>query len=221
VHLNTPVDLERIRNHAPDHVIVAEGARALIPPIPGADGADVLDAWQVLKENPMLGKRVAIVGGGAVGLETALFAAARGTLTPEVVHFLMAYDAMPPERIRELMFSGTSHVTVFEMLDKAGKDVGKSTRWILMDRLDRYGVTIRTGARVHSIDGGEVIWKREGNRHSDRFDTVILASGSRSERHLSSLLADAGIPHTAIGDAVAPGKLNDAIHGGFLAALEI
>jgi len=221
LHLNTAVDLEGIRGHAPDHVIVAEGARALIPPIPGAEGADVLDAWQVLKENPMLGKRVAIVGGGAVGLETALFVAARGTLTPEVVHFLIAYDAMPPERIKELMFAGTSSVTVFEMLDKAGKDVGKSTRWILMDRLDRYAVTIQTGAKVHSIDKGEVIWEREDSRHSDRFDTIILASGSRSERHLSELLADADIPHTVVGDAVDPGRLNDAIHGGFMAALEI
>jgi 2,4-dienoyl-CoA reductase (NADPH2) len=221
LHLNTTVDLELIRNHAPDHIVAAEGARALIPPIPGAEGSDVLDAWQVLKENPMLGKRVAIVGGGAVGLETALFVAARGTLTPDVVHFLMAYDAMPPERIKELMFAGTSSVTVFEMLDKAGKDVGKSTRWILMDRLDRCAVTIQTGARVHSIDKGEVIWEREDSRYSDRFDTIILASGSRSERHLSDLLADAEIPHTVVGDAVAPGRLNDAIHGGFMAALEL
>jgi 2,4-dienoyl-CoA reductase (NADPH2) len=221
LHLNTTVDLDLIRSHAPDHVIAAEGARALTPPIPGADGAEVLDAWQVLKENPMLGKRVAIVGGGAVGLETALFVAARGTLTPDVVHFLMAYDAMPPERIKELMFAGTSSVTVFEMLDKAGKDVGKSTRWILMDRLDRCAVTIQTGAKVHSIDNGEVIWEREDSRHSERFDTIILASGSRSERHLADLLADADIPHTVIGDAVAPGKLNEAIHGGFMAALEI
>lgn len=221
LHLNTTVDLELIRSQAPDHAIIAEGAKALIPPIPGAEGADVLDAWQVLKENPMLGKKVAIVGGGAVGLETALFVAARGTLTPDVVHFLMAYDAMPSERIKELMFAGTSSVTVFEMLDKAGKDVGKSTRWILMDRLDRYAVTIQTGAKVHSIDKGEVIWEREDCRHSDRFDTVILASGARSERHLSDLLADADIPYTVVGDAVAPGRLNDAIHGGFLAALEI
>jgi 2,4-dienoyl-CoA reductase (NADPH2) len=221
LHLNTMVDLELIRSQAPDHVIAAEGARALLPPIPGTDGPDVLDAWQVLKENPMLGKRVAIVGGGAVGLETALFVAARGTLTPEVVHFLMAYDAMSPERIKELMFAGTSSVTVFEMLDKAGKDVGKSTRWILMDRLDRYAVTIQTGAKVHSIDKGEVIWEREGRRHSDRFDTIILASGSRSERNLSDLLADTDIPHTVVGDAVAPGRLNDAIHGGFMAALDL
>jgi len=76
----------------------------------------------VLKDNSFLGKQVAIIGGGGVGLETALFVAAKGTLTPQVLHFLMAYDAMPPERLKALMFAGTSSVTVFEMLDNAGKD---------------------------------------------------------------------------------------------------
>ncbi|MBC2712300.1 MAG: FAD-dependent oxidoreductase [Desulfosarcina sp.] len=219
LHLNTTVDINLIREKAPGHVIVAEGARALIPPIPGADSPEVLNAWQVLKDNPMLGKRVAIIGGGAVGLETALFVAAKGTLTPEVLHFLMAYDAMPPERLKALMFAGTSSVTVFEMLDKAGKDVGKSTRWILMDRLNRYGVTIKTGTRVLSIDNGKITWEQDGENRSDRFDTVILASGSLSEQRLAKAMADAGIPHTVVGDGIKPGKLNDAIHGGFLAAL--
>jgi hypothetical protein len=69
--------------------------------------------------------------------------------------------------------------------------------------------------------GVVMIWEKEDCRYSDRFDTIVLASGSKSERYLSDLLADADIPHTVIGDAVAPGKLNDAIHGGFMAALEI
>jgi len=30
-----------------------------------------------------------------------------------------------------------------------------------------------------------------------------------------------GIPFTVIGDGVKPGKLDDAIHGGFLAAMNI
>ncbi len=219
LHLNTTVDLDLIRERAPDHVIVAEGARPLIPPIPGAEDPDVLNAWQVLKENPMLGKRVAVIGGGAVGLETALFVAARGTLTPQVLHFLMAYDAMPPDRLKALMFAGSASVFVFEMLDKAGKDVGRSTRWILMDRLSRYGVKVNTGARVLRIREGELTWEQDGQKRSDRFDSIILASGSRSEGRLAKAMTDAGIAHTVVGDAIRPGKLNHAIHGGFLAAV--
>jgi 2,4-dienoyl-CoA reductase (NADPH2) len=90
-----------------------------------------------------------------------------------------------------------------------------------MDRLNRYGVEIKTGATVLSIDESELIWAQDGKKQSARFDSVVLASGSRSEDHLAKALADAGISHTVVGDGIRPGKLNDAIHGGFLAALEL
>jgi 2,4-dienoyl-CoA reductase (NADPH2) len=222
LHLDTPADLDFVRRKAPDHVIVAEGAEALMPPIAGIDHPDVLTAWQVLGDNPRLGRRVAIIGGGAVGLETALFVAAKGTLTPEILHFLFAYEAESTERLRELMFRGTSEVTVFEMLSKAGADVGKSTKWILLANLDRHGVKIRTKTKVVAIEDGRrlTLDGPEGETRED-FDTVIAASGSRPVQRLSQALPEAGIPYTAVGDTIAPGKLNDAIHGGFLAALAI
>jgi 2,4-dienoyl-CoA reductase (NADPH2) len=34
-------------------------------------------------------------------------------------------------------------------------------------------------------------------------------------------MAREGIPHTVVGDGIQPGKLNHAIHGGFLAALDL
>ncbi|HDI59225.1 MAG TPA: FAD-binding protein [Desulfobacteraceae bacterium] len=222
LHLNTAVDLELIRREAPDHVIVAEGAEALVPPIAGIHHPDILTAWQVLGDNPRLGRRVAIIGGGAVGLETALFVAAKGTLTPEILHFLFAYEAERTERLRELMFRGTSEVTVFEMLPKAGADVGKSTKWILLANLDRHGVKIRTNTKVAAVEDGRMLTLDgpDGQTRED-FDTVIVASGSRPVQRLSKALEEAGIPYTAVGDTIAPGKLNDAIHGGFLAALAL
>ncbi len=222
LHLDTAVDLELVRREAPDHVIVAEGAEALVPPIAGVNDPAVLTAWQVLGDNPRLGRRVAIIGGGAVGLETALFVAAKGTLTPEILHFLFAYDAEPPQRLRELIYRGTSAVTVFEMLAKAGADVGKSTKWILMANLERHGVTIRTKTKVVAIEDGRVLTlDGPDGQGREAFDTVIVASGSRPVQRLSATLQEAGIPFTAVGDTIKPGKLNDAIHGGFLAALNV
>ncbi|MBW1988456.1 MAG: FAD-dependent oxidoreductase [Deltaproteobacteria bacterium] len=221
VHLNTEVTVDLVKEQAPDHVIVAEGAKPLVPPISGVDGPEVLNAWEVLSENPLLGRRVAIIGGGSVGLETALFVAHKGVLTPEVVHFLMAYEAMEPERIRRLMFEGSCEVTVFEMLDKVGKDVGKSTKWVLFDNLRRFGIKTKTNAKVLSIENGTLTWEKDGERESEAFDTVILASGSVPKQDLSSALEAAGIPCTRVGDCTSIGRINDAIHGGFLAALAI
>jgi 2,4-dienoyl-CoA reductase (NADPH2) len=221
LHLNTPVDRQTILDAEPDHIIIAEGAEALIPPIKGVDGPTVLSAWDVLRNSPPLGQSVAIIGGGAVGLETALFVAAKGTINPETLHFLFAHEAESTDRLRELMFRGTSRVTVFEMLPKAGADVGKSTRWVLFDSLDRYGVEVLTDTRVVSIEDSTITYETDGQDARQTFDQVILASGSRSLQKLSTELEGIDIPVSVVGDCIKPGRINDAIHGGFLAALEI
>ena len=221
LHLNTAVDSEVIRKKNPDYIILAEGARPLLPQIDGADDPCVYSAWQVLKGNPVLGKSVAVIGGGSVGLETAVFIAAKGTITPETLHFLFTYEAASPERLRELLFKGSSKVTVFEMLPRIGQDVGKSTRWILFDNLKRYKISVKTGARVTSIHNGMVKFQKDRREEEMQFDNVILASGSQSVTGISADVKKMGYPFATVGDGVRAGKLNEAIHGGFLAAINI
>ena len=66
--LNTEVTLDLIKDALPDHVIVAEGAEPISPPIKGLDDPNVMSSWDVLRNNPTLGKHVAVIGGGSVGL---------------------------------------------------------------------------------------------------------------------------------------------------------
>lgn len=221
LHLNTTVDTHVVKKQNPDYIILAEGAEPLLPQIDGYDDPCVYSAWQVLKGNPLLGKSVAVIGGGSVGLETALFIAAKGTITPETLHFLFTYEAVSPERLRELMFQGSSKVTVFEMLSRIGQDVGKSTRWILFDNLKRFKVSVKTGTTVTSIRKGTVKFKKDDKEEEMQFDHVVLASGSQSVPGLSAKVKKLGIPFATVGDGIRPGKLNEAIHGGFLAAVNI
>jgi 2,4-dienoyl-CoA reductase (NADPH2) len=221
LHLNATVDTDVVKKQNPDYIILAEGAQPLLPEIDGYDDPGIHTAWQVLKGNPVLGKSVAVIGGGSVGLETALFIAAKGTITPETLHFLFAYEAVSNERLRELMFQGSSQVTVFEMLPRIGQDVGKSTRWILFDNLKRYKVSVKTGTKVTSIRSGMVKFQKDRQENQMQFDNVVLASGTRSVSGLSAEIKKLGIPFATVGDGVRPGKLNEAIHGGFLAAMNI
>jgi hypothetical protein len=77
----------------------------------------------------------AVIGGGAVGLETALLVAKIGTLKPEQLEFLMFHRAESDEKLHELLSTGSKEVTLFEMLPKVGQDV--TARVIKIDKSDR------------------------------------------------------------------------------------
>ncbi len=220
VFLNTEVHLEMIKNNQPDYVIAAEGAEIIVPPIEGIDGDNVFSAWEVLKNNPQLGRKVAIIGGGSVGLETAHFIAEKGTISPETLYFLFKHDAQTPERLRELLFKGNKEVTVFELMPKAGKDVGKSTKWELLQSLAKLGVNIITSAKVLTIKDNTLTFEKDGEIQTARFDNIIYATGSKAVRTLADKLATTGIPFSVIGDSVRPAKIMDAIHEAYLAVIE-
>jgi 2,4-dienoyl-CoA reductase (NADPH2) len=221
VFLEHEADMDLIKEQKPDHVIVAEGAEPLKPRIDGIDDPNVVSAWDVLMYDPMLGTNIAVIGGGAVGLETAEFLAAKGTLTPEAMHFLFLYQAETVERLRELCSRGTKKVTIIEMLPKAAQDVGRSTRWVLMGSVTRYGITLVTGAKVTSVKNGQVNFERNGKTDSMQFDNVVNAVGSRSVRKVADAMKTTGIPYTVIGDSVKPAQIDKAIHDGFMAVMNL
>jgi len=221
VHYNTTVTIELINKKKPDHVIVATGAEALKPPIKGIDLPHVYSAWDILRDNPNLGRNVAVIGGGAVGIETALFIAHKGTLSPEALHFLMFYDAEPVDRLKELITKGTSAVTIIEMLPSIGKDVGRSTKWIMKVGLEKFGVNVITSAKVTEITDKAVVFSKENKTVAQEFDNVVIAVGSKPFNPLEQELQKAGIAYTIIGDCKKIGKINDAIHEAFLAIAKL
>ncbi len=221
VFLEHDVDIDFIKEKNPDYVIVAEGAEPLVPPIDGIDGDTVVNAWEMLENDPKIGEKVAVIGGGAVGLEVAEFIASKGTIDEDTLSFLFKYHAEDEERLHELQKKGTKDVTVFEMMPKVGKGVGKSTKWILLGNIEALDVNIVTDAKVTSIKGGTITYEREGNSESVIFDTVINAAGSRSVRKISDAIEATGIPFAIVGDCVEPRLINNAIHEGFLAVMEM
>ena len=101
----------------------------MLPSIPGINHPKVALAWDVLSGKATVGKKVVMVGGNAVGLETALYLASQGTLSPEVLHFLMVNKAESPDTLEHLLNHGNKEVCVVEMTKKVGQDIGNSTRW--------------------------------------------------------------------------------------------
>jgi len=77
-------------------VVIATGACPISPNIPIEEGVKVVQAWDVLAGRSETGKNVIIVGGGSVGVETALLLAECGTLDNETLRFLILQQAETP-----------------------------------------------------------------------------------------------------------------------------
>jgi 2,4-dienoyl-CoA reductase (NADPH2) len=197
-----------------DAVVFATGARPVTPPLPGIDGPNVMHAWDVLAGRAVPGPTVAVLGGGAVGVDVARHVALLGALDPETIRFLLVEEAEEAEELRRLARRGTRRVTLVELRGKIGTDIGLSTRWSLMQDLERFQVTLVAGRAVTAItpeglrlagDGPELL----------TCDTVVVAAGARPERTLHDAVA-ARLPEVhLIGDAKDVRRAADAVAEGY------
>lgn len=204
--------IEAVKNECFDRVVLATGANPIVPGFPTEEGAHIVSAWDVLRGKVTTGKRVVVVGGGAVGVETALKLAEEGTISADVLKFLFVNRAETPEMLYELLTHGSKKVEIVEMQSKIGKDIGPSTKWIMMGNLRRYKVGMKTDSKVVSIQKDAVVVEDpDGKQTIIPADTVVLAIGSRSENKLSEQLKNKISDLIVIGDAAKPRKALDAI----------
>jgi len=200
-----------------DAVIMATGATPAELPVNGADGPGVVQAWDVLAGRVPSGRRVVIIGGGAVGCETAMHLAQKGTIDAETLYFLAINGAEDLERLKELATKGIKEVTVIEMSKSVGTDIGISSRWIILQELRRYGVRVVTRGKVNAINAKGVLVEQGGEEKLIEADTVLLAVGSRPESALCEKIKERLPEVYMVGDAVAPRKAQDAVRQGYLA----
>jgi 2-enoate reductase len=186
IELNHEATRENIDKLNPDVVFVATGSQPLVPRIEGIDKEFVITAVDFLQGKKQVGDNVAVIGGGAIGAETALHMAQMG-----------------------------KKVTLIEMLGYIAADVFDESRKLLLLQMDKFGVVQLLESKVTEFtDGGVIIETRSGNKEI-KVDTVVLALGLRPETRLLDELCQTGRKVVAIGDCVAPRKILEAIWEGY------
>ena len=156
----------------------------------GLSGENIHVAHDVLEGEPVAGEHIIVIGGGLVGLEVA--------------------DALA---------DAGKKVTVLEMAERAGADLGSARATCVFGKLAKLGVEILTSTAFAGLTGNGVQVKSGDEEREIPCDAVVVAVGSRAvdNTELIAALDAAGIPHCTVGDAERPRRAIDAIREGFLA----
>jgi len=206
IRMCTPVSVESLKASGHDLVVLATGADQAIPPIPGIDLPHVMGSHEFLRDDPATGKNVVVIGAGPSGVEAALKAATRDTMSAEALRFLMEFEAYNPMELQSMIYDHNTSVTLVEMDKKIGNGIGRSTKWIARSLLEKYQVATHTETKVMQITENEIVTEHKGTALRIPADTVILSVGMRSRDEL----VDTGIETMRIGDAQRPGDIETA-----------
>ncbi len=215
VLLNRDASADEIIADGADVVVVATGARGATASFPIKKPAQTVSPLAVLDGSVIPGEKVVIIGGGSVGCETAAAVAEMGAISAETLKFLMENDAETPEKLKELLNRGTRDVTLVEMEKGIGRDIGITTRWVVIKSLRRLGVRIMDQYAVKEVNKAGVLIEKEGKETLLPADTVVLAVGAVANNDLVDQLEGNVNKLHVIGDALEPRKMTVALREGF------
>lgn len=189
-----------------DEVILACGIRPRTPDIPGIGHPKVLSYLEVLRDKKPVGQRVAIIGCGGIGVDTALWLS-QSAAPQSIPAFCSEWgiDSTLQHRGGLLPEGARPHPSQRQivMLQRSpgqpGARLGKTTGWIHRLTLQSCGVEMLAGVSYLGIDDqGLHIETPEGER-TLAVDNVIICAGQEPERQLAQALAGDPRPVHLIG----------------------
>ncbi|MEL4888244.1 NADPH-dependent 2,4-dienoyl-CoA reductase [Pectobacterium betavasculorum] len=191
-----------------DDIILASGIVPRIPAIAGIDHPSVLSYLDVLRDKKPVGKRVAIIGAGGIGFDTAHY-----LLNPPAAQLdddfyaewgidkqLQHRGGLLPHHANELPHQ--RDITLLQRkAGKPGENLGKTTGWIHRTTLLRHGVTMLGGVEYHHIDDEGLHIIHDQQIRCLPVDNIIICAGQESNRKLYDPLLAAGCHIHLIGGA--------------------
>lgn len=190
---NTRVDRARVEREKPDHVIIATGAEPYWPAFENGGELQVVDAWQVLREQVTLGRSVVVVD--------------------------WRCDWIGPGIAERLVRAG-HHVQLAVNGTHCGENLPLYVRDQLAGELHRLGIPIIPYARLYGCDDTTVYLQHTASGEPmllENIDTLVLCQGHQPVDTLGAELQGL-VPFDRIGDCLAPRTAEEAIYEGLKVA---
>lgn len=185
VRLGVYGDLDTVKTLKPDVVVTATGAKPFVPPIKGAEKGII--ATDALLNIEKVGHKAVIIGAGQVGVEMALWLLERG-------HEATVVEA------------------TLNMMPQAHYSDREHAQALLKFRKGR----VELGAQVQEIGDHDVkILRSDGVEEQLEADTVILATGFRSDESVYQSMRSIFPVVYNIGDSVRCRNIYYAVHEAF------
>ena len=188
VKLGVRVDSGMIQKIKPDVVVIATGAKPILPSFEGSLPPKLLTPQEVLEKRLPKEESFLVIGGGSLGCELAEYLAEKG-----------------------------KKVSVVEILDQIALDAESNARKLLTQRLAEKKVPLYTRSRVQKFEGNRACGVNEsGERFEVSADVVVAAMGAQPvpliPKGLEKMRPAPEI--YTIGDCRQAGKIMQAIHDG-------
>jgi 2,4-dienoyl-CoA reductase-like NADH-dependent reductase (Old Yellow Enzyme family)/thioredoxin reductase len=182
----TPELVQQLR---PVGVFLCTGAEPIVPKLPGVDFDNVITAEQFLAQNKKLNGRVAVVGTGLTGLETA-----------------------------EILGQQGCSLVLVEMQNQLAPGLFYMIRDGIIARLDVFKPEIYTGHRLTQITDDSVILQSADVELKVPVDWIVLALGVRPRKELAESFYSNFDNVMIVGDAAKSGRIYHAIKDAYIKA---
>jgi 2,4-dienoyl-CoA reductase (NADPH2) len=195
--------------------------------------AKVVSYVDLLAGRKPAGPRVAIIGGGGIGFDVALFLVERASITHLDPAAFAAHWGIDPANADAGGLEKNGHAAppqvAITMLKRSpgpfGRTLGKTTGWVHRMALQRAGVRFLDGVAYRSVDDrGLHIARADGTQECIEADTIVVCAGQDPLRALDDkALASFGIGCTYVGGAHVAAELDAkrAIEEGVRAGLAL
>lgn len=232
VHLNTQADARLLTGDEFNIVVVATGITPRRIEIPGIDHPCVLSYVDVLWHKKPVGRKVAIIGAGGIGFDTAVYLTHGESLSATNRQAFLEEWGIDPHLKHPggLMPEGPRFCKPDRELyllqrkgSKVGASLGRTTGWIHRTQLRQKAVTMLNSVSYERIDDQGLHIMRRDKRMVLSVDNVVICAGQEPNRRVADALAGSGMPVHVIGGADVAAELDAkrAIDQGVRLAAEI